>query len=153
MTRETITLRQVEQRRLMVLSEIRAGGLSAPQASKILGFSLRHCRRLLAAFRRKGAAALVHGNRGRPASNRVSRSLERRIVRLARTTYVGFNHQHLTEKLVEDHGIILSRPTVHRILLTAGIPSPHPRRRRRFRRRRERMPLPGLLLQVGWQPA
>ena len=147
MTRVTITLRQVEQRRLMVLSEIRAGGLSAPQASKILGFSLRHCRRLLAAFRRKGAAALVHGNRGRPASNRVSRSLERRIVRLARTTYVGFNHQHLTEKLVEDHGIILSRPTVHRILLTAGIPSPHPRRRRRFRRRRERMPLPGLLLQ------
>jgi hypothetical protein len=66
---------------------------------------------------------------------------------LARTTYARFNHQHLTEKLAEDHSIVLSRPTVHRILLAAGIPSPQPRRRRRFRRRRERMPLPGLLLQ------
>ncbi len=121
--------------------------MGAPQAAVLLGLSLRHCRRLLAAFRRDGPAALAHGNRGRPAPNRVSRVLARRIVRLARTTYAGFNHQHLTEKLAEVHGIVLSRPTVHRILLAAGLPSPRPRRPRRFRRRRDRMPQPGLLLQ------
>ncbi len=119
----------------------------AARAAMLLSLSLRHCRRLLAAFRRDGPAAFAHGNRGRPAPNRVPRTLERRIVRLARTTYAGFNHQHLTEKLAEAHGIVLSRPTVHRILLAAGLPSPRPRRRRRFRRRPERMPQPGLLLQ------
>lgn len=147
MTRETITLTQVEERRVIVLTQIRAQQIDAAHAAALLGLSLRHCRRLLAAFRRAGPAALAHGNRGRPAPNRVPRALERRIVRLARTTYARFNHQHLTEKLAEDHGIVLSRPTVHRILLAAGLPSPRPRRRRRFHRRRERMPQPGLLLQ------
>jgi len=147
MTRETITLTQVEQRRVIVLTQVREQQIDAAHAAALLGLSLRHCRRLLAAFRRAGPAALAHGNRGRPAPNRVPRVLERRIVRLARTTYAGFNHQHLTEKLAENHGIVLSRPTVHRILLAAGLPSPRPRRRRRFRRRRERMPQPGLLLQ------
>ncbi len=147
MTRETITLTPIEQRRVIVLTQVREQRIDAARAAALLGLSLRHCRRLLAAFRREGPAALAHGNRGRSAPNRVPRSLERRIVRLARTTYAGFNHQHLTEKLAEGHGIVLSRPTVHRILLAAGLPSPRPRRPRRFRRRRARMPQPGLLLQ------
>lgn len=137
---------QTEQRRVIVLTQVREQRLDAAHAAALLSISLRHCRRLLAAFRRTGPAALAHGNRGRAAPNRVPKALERRIVRLARTQYVGFNHQHLTEKLAEAHGIVLSRPTVHRILLAAGLPSPRPRRRRRFRRRRERMPLPGMLL-------
>src|SRR3989454_502918 len=147
MTRETITLTQAEQQRVIVLTAVRERHVGAARAATLLGVSLRHCRRLLAAFRRDGPAALAHGNRGRPAPNRVPKSLERRIVRLARTTYAGFNHQHLTEKLAEAHRIVLSRPTVHRILLAAGLPSPRPRRRRRFRRRRDRMPQTGLLLQ------
>ena len=147
MTRETITLTQAEQQRVIVLTAVRERHVGAARAATLLGISLRHCRRLLVAFRRDGPAALAHGNRGRPAPNRVPKSLERRIVRLARTTYAGFNHQHLTEKLAEAHRIVLSRPTVHRILLAAGLPSHRPRRRRRFRRRRDRMPQTGLLLQ------
>src|SRR5258708_6289407 len=147
MTRETITLIPIEQQRVIVLTQVREQRIDARRAAALLGLSLRQCRRLLAAFRRDGPAALAHGNRGRRAPNRVSPSLERRVVRLARTRYRGFNPQHLTEKLAEAHRIVLSRPTVHRILLAAGTPSPQPRRRRRFRRRRDRMPLPGLLLQ------
>ncbi len=147
MTRETITLTKEEQRRLMVLTEVRAGRLLARQAAQVLGLSLRHCRRLLAHFRRRGAAALAHGNRGRPPHNRFPDALHRKVVRLAQTRYAGFNHQHLTEHLVESHRLPISRATVNRWLRAAGLPSPRPRRRRRFRRRRDRMPLPGLLLQ------
>ncbi len=136
-----------EQRRLMVLTEIGAGHLSARQAAQVLGLSLRHCRRLLARFRRRGAAALAHGNRGRPPHNRFPDALHRQVVRLAKTRYAGFNHQHLTEHLAEIHHLLVSRATVNRWLRAAGLPSPRPRRRRRFRRRRERMPQPGLLLQ------
>jgi transposase len=147
MTRETITLTKQEQRRLMVLAEVRAGRLLARQAAQVLGLSLRHCRRLLARFRRRGAAALAHGNRGRPPHNRFPDALHRTVVRLAKTRYAGFNHQHLTEHLVETHRLPVSRATVNRWLRAAGLPSPRPRQRRRFRCRRERMPLPGLLLQ------
>lgn len=147
MTRETITLTREEQRRLKVLTELRAGHLLGREAAHVLGLSLRHCRRLLARFRRLGAAGLAHGNRGRPPHNRLPASLQRTVVRLAKTRYAGFNHQHLTEHLVESHHLRVSRATVDRWLRAAGVPSPRPRRRRRFRRRRERMPQPGMLLQ------
>lgn len=140
-------LTQEEQRRLMVLTEVREGRLMATDATQLLGLSLRHCRRLLAGFRRDGPAALAHGNRGRPPHNRRSPALRARVIRLARTTYAGFNHQHFTEALADDHGLTLSYPTIHRWLLAAGLPSPHPRRPRRHRRRRERMPQEGLLVQ------
>lgn len=142
-----IVLTSEEQRRVKVLSEVREGRVAASEAARLLGLSLRHTRRLLAAFRRHGPAVLAHGNRGRPPHNRFPNPLRRRVLRLARTTYAGFNHQHLTEAFVEDHGLLLSYWTVHRWLVAAGLPSPRPRRPRRHRRRRERMPQAGLLVQ------
>ncbi len=147
MTRGTITLTHEEQRRVKVLTEVREGRLRAQDAARLLGLSLRHCRRLLAAFRRAGPAALAHGNRGQPPHNRFPRTLQQRVLRWAKTTYAGFNHQHLTEELIEERGLRLSYWTVHRWLLAAGVPSPRPRRPRRHRRRREPMPQEGLLVQ------
>ena len=147
MTRETITLTQEEHRRVMVLTAVREGRVRAKDAAQLLGLSVRQCRRLLAAFRKRGPAGLAHGNRGRPPLNRLPERLRRRVVRLATTTYAGFNHQHLTELLAEEQGVVLSRRTVRRLLLAAGLRSPRPRRPPRHRRRRERMPQEGLLVQ------
>jgi len=71
-----------------------------------------------------------------------------RVVELATSTYAGFNRQHLTEMLAEHHGIVLSRPTVHRILATAGVAPIRHRRPARHRQRRDRYPREGMLLQV-----
>lgn len=81
-------------------------------------------------------------------SNAVDSATAKHIVELARSQYQGFNHQHLTEMLAEDHGIALSRPTVRRILLAAGIASPRRRRPPKHRRRRDRYPREGMLLQL-----
>src|SRR2546426_471533 len=61
MTRETITLTQAEQRRVIVLTQVREQRLDAARAAALLGLSLRHCRRLRAAFRREGGAAPAMG--------------------------------------------------------------------------------------------
>ncbi len=47
MTRETITLTQVEQRRAIVLTQVREQRMDAVRAATVLGISLRHCRRLM----------------------------------------------------------------------------------------------------------
>jgi transposase len=148
MTRGMIVLTHEEQRRVKALSEVREGQLTTIDAAELLGLSLRHTRRLLAAFRRQGPVALAHGNRGRPPHNRLPNALRQRVLRWARTVYAGFNHQHLTEALGEERDLHLSYWTVHRWLVAAGLPSPHPRRPRRHHRRRERMPHEGLLVQV-----
>ena len=62
--------------------------------------------------------------------------------------YAGTNHTHLTELLREREGIDLSRPTVRRILVKAGLGSPRSRRSQQHRVRRQRMPQEGMLVQV-----
>ena len=60
-----LTLNQQEQTRIQVLNSVLEYGLPIAQASEIMGLSQRHTKRLLAAYRRDGPAALAHGNRGR----------------------------------------------------------------------------------------
>ena len=61
---ETLTLTQKEQARLQVLNSLLAEHMTLDQAATLMGVSARHTRRILAAYRREGAAALAHGNRG-----------------------------------------------------------------------------------------
>jgi len=98
-------LNQEEQRRGMVLAKVLEGTLLAKDAAKLLGLSIRHCRRVLAAFRRDGPAALAHGNRGRAPHNQLPERVYRRVLRLAKTTYAGFNDHHLTEMLLEEQDL------------------------------------------------
>ena len=49
---------------------------------------------------------------------------------LTQERYRGINHSHLTELLAEREGMVLSRPTVRRILVRAGLTSPHHRAKR-----------------------
>ena len=62
-------LNKKEQKRLMVLNQVEVSKISGKQAAEILGLSLRHVRRILADYRKEGAAALAHGNRGREPHN------------------------------------------------------------------------------------
>ena len=113
-----------------------------------MGISRRHARRLLAAYRAQGAAALGHGNRGRRPHNAVPAAVASAVVRFATSRYPGANHTHLAELLWEHEGLEVSSSSVRRILAKAGIPSPRRRRPPEHRVRRERMPREGMLLQV-----
>ena len=70
------------------------------------------------------------------------------MVKLAGNGYAGANHSHFTELLREREGIDLSRPTVRRILVKAGIGSPRSRGSQQHRFRRRRMPQEGMLVQI-----
>ena len=48
----------------MVLNRMESRELTAAQAGKLMGLSVRQVRRLLAAYRREGVDAIAHGNRG-----------------------------------------------------------------------------------------
>jgi len=144
----TLTLTTKEQKRLQVLTGVLDGKVSVREASGLMGVSERHAWRLRAAFRREGAAAVAHGNRGRTPTITTDPAIRERVRDLARKTYAGLNHTHLTEKLAEREGISLSRSTIRRILLAEGIRSPRRRRAPKHRSRRERYPQEGMLLQI-----
>ena len=91
-----MTLTQQEQARLQVLNSLMAGHMTVEQVATLMGVSARHTRRILAAYRRDGAAAIAHGNRGRRPGNATPDALANYVVLLARTRYAGVNHTHLT---------------------------------------------------------
>ncbi len=143
-----LTLTQQEQGRTRTLNLMLEGCMGVAEAASVIGISERHTWRILAAYRRRGVAAMAHGNRGCRPTNALSEETRQRVITLARTTYAGVNHTHLTELLGERQSLTLSRSTVRNILVGAGIASPRHRRPPRHRHRRERMPQEGMLVQV-----
>ena len=141
-------MNQQEQARIQVLNSVLEYQLPIAQAAEVMGVSERHTKRLLAAYRKHGAAALAHGNRGRRPHNAVPETAAAAVVKLASNGYAGANHSHFTELLREREGIDLSRPTVRRILVKAGIGSPRSRRSQQHRFRRRRVPQEGMLVQI-----
>ena len=146
--KEHVTLTQREQTRLQVLNSLMADHMTTEQAATLMGVSARHTRRILAAYRRDGAAALAHGNRGRRPANATSDPLATDVVVLARTRYAGVNHTHLSELLREREGIDIGRNTLRKILTDAGMNSPRRRRPPKHRVRRQRMTREGMLIQI-----
>ena len=134
---ENVTLTQKEQTRLQVLNSLMADHMTLEQAATLMGVSARHTRRILAAYRRDGAAALAHGNRGRRPANATPDPLATDVVLLARTRYAGVNHTHLSELLREREGIDIGRNTLRKILTDVGVNSPRRRRPPKHRVRRQ----------------
>ena len=145
---ENVTLNQREQTRLQTLNSLLADYMTIDQAATLMGVSARHTWRLLAAYRKEGAAALAHGHRGRRAPNTTPEKTKAEALRLARTRYSGTNHTHLSELLREREGIDIARSTLRRILVEAGVNSPRRRRPPKHRVRRQRMPSEGMLIQI-----
>ena len=137
-----------EQTRLQVLNSLMAEHMTLDQAATLMGVSTRHTRRMLAAYRERGVAAVAHGHRGRRAPNATPEAVLADVVHLAGTRYPGANHTHLSELLSEREGIDIGRTTLRRILVNAGLKSPRRRRPPKHRVRRQRMPREGMLIQV-----
>jgi transposase len=150
--KDPVILSQREHQRLRVIMEVETGKWSVEQASEVLGLSVRHVWRLKAGYRDKGAAAFMHGNRGRPSPGRIGQETRARVLELITGQYAGCNDHHLAELLALREGIVLSRKSVERIRREAGLKAARQRRPAKHRRRRDRMPQQGMLLQVDGSP-
>jgi transposase len=150
--RENITLDREQQKRVYILNQVIEGKLVARKAAELMNRSVRQIRRMVAAYRKRGVKAVVHGNRGRRPVNRIAATVVSRVVKLAQAKYSGFNQQHFSELLAEREGIRLSRASVRRILGRAGIRSPRQRRISPHRSRRQRYVQEGMLVQIDGSP-
>ncbi len=144
--------RQLPEQRAHVLARLLKGKVDRDEAALLLGLSDRSIRRLTGRLVADGPAGLVHGNVGRRPANAIDPTLAAKVVAFAENGYAGLNDTHLCELLAEREGLVLSRPTVRRILRGAGIASPRPRRAPRFRSRRARRTAEGMLMQLDGSP-
>ena len=143
-----VELSQREIQKFEILNEVRAGGRTQLSAAHALGVTDRWVRRLLKRLSHGGAAALAHGNRGKPSPKRIPEERREQIVALYRTGYPDFNLTHFAEMLEErEHVKPPSREMLRRILAKAGLWAAR-RKAPKHRQRRLRREYEGELLQV-----
>jgi transposase len=149
---ETFTLSRRELHRPGLLKALCAGRVTTRQVANALQLSLRQTRRLRRRFESSGAAGLVHRSRGRPSPRRLTTETREAITELMTTLYMGFNDRHLTEKLREQHGLLVSRESVRRLRRELGRAPRHRRRPPQGRRRRTPEAARGALVQIDGSP-
>jgi len=136
-------LSQKELQRVKVIENAVEGRITVGKAAELLSLSERQVKRLKGRYRAGSVDWVGHGNVGRKRKWALKQSVRRKIEKLARTKYAGFNDTHLCEKLADQEKIEVSRETVRRVLRAARIASPQKRRAKKYRARRERRPRMG----------
>ena len=139
-------MNQKERQRYHLLKMVIEGKTTLKEASRLMGVSYRHSKRLKKKLISEGARGLVHGNRGRPSPRALNSELADKILDLSLTTYTNFNDTHFTEKLGEEEGINVSRDTVRRLRRTNGIKPKRRRRAKRHFKRRDRFSQEGIMV-------
>jgi transposase len=146
MKKDIIAMSQRERQRYHLLKMVIECKNTLKEASRLMGVSYRHSKRLKKRLIGEGAKGLIHGNRGRPSPKALSHELAEKILDLSLTTYTNFNDTHFTEKLGEEEGIIVSRDTVRRLRRTNGIKPKRRRRAKRHFKRRDRSSQEGIMV-------
>ena len=136
-----------ELRRVEVLIEVLAGRRTTESAAGVLGVSLRQAQRLAARYRDGGGGALIHKSRGRPASNKLSSGIRELVLELVRQDYRDFGPTLAAEALLERDGIEVSRETLRKWMVEAGVWLSR-KQRRSFHQPRLRRECQGELVQI-----
>ena len=133
--------------RVEVLTEVLAGRRTTESAAGMLGVSLRQAQRLATRYRDGGGGALIHQSRGRPASNKLGLGVRELVLELVRQNYRDFGPTLAAEVLLERHGIKVSRETLRKWMVEAGVWLSR-KQRRSFHQPRLRREYMGELVQI-----
>lgn len=126
----------------VIAKEIRIG-----RAAATLGFSVRHLRRLLHRYLEDGPDGVKSRHQGRPGS-RLPDALKDETIEIVTRLYPDFGPTLASEKLLERHHIRVSRETLRKWMIAAGLWQDCGVRRGRLHQLREPSPRRGMLVQI-----
>lgn len=144
----TVTMSMQELDRLKVVQAVVDGNLKPGRAAERLGLTGRQMRRLVARFMEDGPAGLVSRKRHKPSNHQLSPGKAELALDLIRDRYNDFGPTLACEKLREVHGLILSKETVRRLMMDAGLWVPRKLRSPTIYQPRNRRHCIGELIQI-----
>jgi transposase len=119
---ERIAMSQQERDWLEWLKRARDGVITQRKAAEKMGVTERWVHELLRRMEDRGDAVVVHVLRGRPSNRRVAEEMEGRAMEaLKDPEWHDFGPTFASEQLARRHGIVASRETVRRWMITAGL--------------------------------
>ena len=143
-----ISMSKKELSRLELVQLVCQKRLTVKAAALQAGISRQRMSFLVNAYRKDGHAALVSSRRGKPSNNRISDDIRDRSVALIKEHYSDFGPTLATEYLFERHQINVSRETLRKWMVEAGIWTTRSARRKPIQQRRQRRECRGELVQL-----
>lgn len=117
-----------EINRLKILQDVIDRNLRPGQAAEMLGITPRHCSRLLKRYRQSGPLGMNNQSRGRTGNRLLPASLTDQALNIIRERYADFGPTLAREKLAENHGIVLGKETLRRLMIKTGLWVPRKQR-------------------------
>ena len=114
-------MNQDERDRLHWLKQVKDKKLTQKKAAELMKVSPRWIRKLVKKMKRKGDAVVVHGLRGRSSNRKIAEKTQREAITLVQREYADFGPTLASEYLGEKHGISVSKETLRKWMMAAGI--------------------------------
>ena len=142
----TMTMRALD--RMKVIQALVDGNLKPNLAAGRLGLTVRQVRRLANRYREEGPSGLVSRRCNRPSNNHKVAGISGLALSVIRERYADFGPTFACEKLREGHGLLLSKETVHKLMMNAGLWIPRRLRTSKIYQPRNRRHCLGELVQI-----
>lgn len=144
---ELLLMSQRERDRLKVLHEVQRGHLTQKQAGAHFGLTARWVRKLLRRLKEEGDRGIMHQLRGRPSNRQLPAALRQRAVARVQESYRDFGPTLARECLAKRDRIAVSKETLRKWLIAAGVWKARPRRLKEAHTWRPRRECRGELVQ------
>ena len=145
---ELTTLSNTELSRLEIIHSIIDKRMTVIEAGRQLRLSRSQVHRLLNRYKLDGAAGLVSGKRDKPSNRQYSDALREHVLHIVQVRYHDFGPTFALEKLEAEHDISISKETLRKWMIKAGIWRSRIERKRRVYQPRNRRECFGELIQL-----
>ncbi len=128
MAQKLITMSQKELSRYDIIKQLINGKINGTDASKQIGVSVRHVKRLKLKVSEQGAAGLIHGNRGKESNRKLDDNIIAKAEKYLKEKYYDFGPTLATEKLAEEHKIKINKESIRQLMTGLGLWKSRPRK-------------------------
>lgn len=116
-----IPLREGGEQKLEVITNLLDGKITNGGAAKKLGLSIRHIQRLKVEVRKHGVKALIHHLKGKPSNHKLHQAVKLEVLSLVKEQYSDFKPKFASEKLEENHQLIINPETLRLWMIKDGL--------------------------------
>ncbi len=129
MIQKLISMSEKELSRYDIIKSLIDGKINGTDASKQIGVSIRHVKRLKSNVGKYGTKGLIHKNRGQISNRKLDSGIIKKAEKYLKEKYYDFGPTFATEKLDEIHGIKIGKETVRGIMTNLELWKPRQRRK------------------------
>jgi len=128
MAQKLIIMSERELSRYDIIKRLINGEINGTDASKQIGVTIRHIKRLKLKVDELGAAGLIHGNRGKISNRKLDIEVTTKAEKYLKEKYYDFGPTLASEKLEENHNIKINKESVRHMMIRLKLRKSKPRK-------------------------